>query len=222
MTKNLMGLSAELYSYLLKLSVSESEVLEELRKETLNKEMSHMQIPPEEGRFLAFLTKLVRAKNALEIGVYTGYSSIWIAKALPADGKLVACDINNAWASIAKQYWRKAGIENKIEFRLGAAEEIMHQLINEGSSESFDFIFIDADKENYLKYYELGLSLLSRNGLIAVDNVLWEGKVADPSVNDRETRAIRYFNNKLCNDHSVDISVVPISDGLMLIRKKDT
>lgn len=179
-----------------------------------------MQIPPEQGQFLAFLIKLTGARRALELGVYTGYSSIWIATALPSDGKLVACDINDDWASIARKYWEKAGIAQKVEFRLGSAQEIMQRLIDEGHSEMFDFIFIDADKENYFTYYTLGLQLLAPNGLIAVDNVLLQGRVADSSINDGDTRAMRHFNKKVYNDPSVDISVVPIADGLTLIRKR--
>lgn len=180
-----------------------------------------MQIPPEQGQFLAFLIKLTGARYALELGVFTGYSSIWIATALPSDGKLIACDINNDWASIAKKYWEKAGIEQKVEFRLGLAQETMEHLLSDGYSEKFDFIFIDADKENYFTYYTLGLQLLAPNGLIAVDNVFRAGTVADPSVNDAETRAIRHFNKKVYNDPSVDIAVVPIADGLTLIRKRN-
>lgn len=220
MNKNLMGLSDELYTYLLDISVRESEVLSELRNETARRRTSFMQIPPEQGQFLSFLVKMSGVRRALEIGVYTGYSSIWIASALPPDGKLLACDISSDWASIAKTYWKKAGIEEKIDFRLGPAEEVMRKLLEEGHSESFDFVFIDADKANYLTYYTLALELLSPNGIIAVDNVLLGGRVADSSVNDRETRALRYFNKKIYSDPSVDISVVPIADGLTLIRKR--
>jgi predicted O-methyltransferase YrrM len=219
--KNLLGLSEELYEYLLHISVNESAVLSELRQETAKISMAFMQIPPEQGQFLAFLIKLTRARYALELGAYTGYSSIWIATALPSDGKLVACDINDDWTSIAKKYWEKAGIGQKVEFRLAPAQETMENLLQEGYAGKFDFIFIDADKGNYFTYYKLGLQLLAPHGLIAVDNVFLAGRVADLSVNDAETRALRHFNKKVYNDPSVDIAVVPIADGLTLIRKKN-
>lgn len=179
-----------------------------------------MQIGPEQGQFMAFLLRLMGAKRCLEIGVFTGYSSLAAALALPEDGRIIACDVSEEWTAIARRYWREAGVEGKIELRLGPALDTLDQLLGEGEAGRFDFAFIDADKENYLSYYERVLPLLRSGGLIAVDNVLWSGRVADPEVADADTVAIRHFNDCLHRDERVDLCVVPIGDGLTLARKR--
>jgi len=171
---------------------------------------------------MALLIRLTGARRALEIGVFTGYSSICVAQALPHDGSLIACDMNKEWVGIARRYWREAGVDNKIELRLAPALETLDALVAEGREGEFDFVFIDADKQNYSRYYERALVLIRQGGLIAVDNVLWSGKVADPEVNDRETVAIREFNERLYRDERIELSVIPIGDGLTLALKKES
>jgi predicted O-methyltransferase YrrM len=179
-----------------------------------------MQISAEQGQFMALLIHLLAARKTLEIGVFTGYSSLAVALALPDDGRVIACDISEEWTSIARGYWREAGVERKIDLRLGPALKTLDDLIAQGQGGRFDFAFIDADKGNYINYYERALVLVRPGGLIAVDNVLWDGKVIDPSVNDPDTRAIRAFNESLRNDDRVWISMLPIRDGLTLACKK--
>jgi caffeoyl-CoA O-methyltransferase len=179
-----------------------------------------MQIAPDQGQFMALLIRLIGAKKALEVGVFTGYSSLCIALALPPDGKLIACDISEEYTSIAKRYWQKAGVTDRIDLRIAPALETLDQLLVAGQANTFDFAFIDADKENYTNYYERALQLVRPGGLIAVDNVLWGGAVADPSVQDESTQAIRAFNQKLHRDERVSLSLVTIADGLTLAMKQ--
>ena len=179
-----------------------------------------MQISPEQGQFMALLIELTGARRTLEVGTFTGYSALSVALALPADGRLTACDVNETYAAIARRYWAEAGVADKIELRLAPAVETLDNLVQEGAAGTFDFMFIDADKENYDTYYERGLELIRPGGLIAVDNVLWDGAVADESRHDAETRSIRALNAKIKGDQRVAISLVPIGDGLMLARKR--
>jgi caffeoyl-CoA O-methyltransferase len=179
-----------------------------------------MQIAPDQGQFMAFLIRLIGAKKALEVGVFTGYSSLCVALALPPEGKLIACDISEEYTAIARRYWQKAGVTDKIDLRIAPALETLDQLVTAGQTNSFDFAFIDADKENYLNYYERALQLVRPGGLIAVDNVLWGGAVADPAVQDESTQAIRAFNQTLHRDERVDLSLVAIADGLTLAMKR--
>ena len=179
-----------------------------------------MQIAPEQGQFMSMLVRLLGARRAIEIGVFTGYSSLCIAAALPADGELIACDVNEDWTAMAQRYWREAGLAHKISLRLAPALETLDALLRAGEEGNFDFVFIDADKVNYPHYYERALALLKPGGLIAVDNVLWGGSVADPGADDDNTRAIRAFNRGLHQDPRVELSLVPIGDGLSLARKK--
>lgn len=213
-------LSDTLYRYLLNVSLRDDPLLERLRQETAQDEMARMQSAPEQGQLMALLVKLIGARKALEIGVYTGYSALCVAGALPADGRLVACDINAAWTAVAQRYWKEAGLSERIELRLAPALVTLDALIANGESGSFDFAFIDADKENYRGYYERVLALLRPGGLIAIDNTLWSGQVADPACQDADTRAIRAFNAALYRDDRVDISLIPIADGLTLARKR--
>lgn len=221
MSNRTLSIDDRIYDYLLAVSLKEPALLKQLREETAGIEFSEMQIAPEQGQFMALLVRLIGARQALEIGTFTGYSSICIAGALKAGGELVCCDDSSEWTAIAKKYWRDAGLEDRINFKLGDAGATLQALIDEGRAETFDFIFIDADKQNYPRYYELSFELLRPGGLMAVDNTLWSGDVADPNNMEPGTRAIRRFNEMLKNDDSVDISLVPIGDGLTLVRKPD-
>jgi predicted O-methyltransferase YrrM len=179
-----------------------------------------MQISPEQGQFMGFLVRLMGVQRAIEVGVFTGYSSICLATALPEEGKLTACDVNEEWTKTAIRYWGKAGVADKIELVLGPAEITLSQLIETGCSGSYDFAFVDADKENYGVYYELVMELIRPGGLILFDNTLWSGKVIDESVTDSDTLAIRSLNQQLIRDDRVDLSMLPIGDGLTLVHKR--
>ncbi len=219
-SKRTIKLDQPLYDYLLEISLREAPILKALREETAADPMHNMQIAPEQGQFMALLAKLIDARRYIEVGVFTGYSSLAVGLALPADGEIIACDVSEEWTSIAKRYWRQAGLEERIHLHLAPANETLQTLLDEGQGERFDFAFIDADKEGYATYYELLLRLIRPGGLIAVDNVLWGGAVIDPDKNDADTEAIRKFNRSLLGDARVDISLVPIGDGLTLARKK--
>ena len=219
MSNKTICITEELYEYMLSVSLREPAVLHELRRETALDEHANMQISPEQGQFMALLVRLLGARKTLDIGVYTGYSSLCIGLALPRDGRVIACDLNPEWTDTAKRYWRKAGVADKIKLRLAPAQQTLEGLLAEKAAAAFDFAFIDADKKNYDMYYEYCLELIRPGGLIAIDNVLWDGAVADESVNDVDTMAIRSLNNKIHADPRVEISLVPIADGLTLTRK---
>ena len=221
MSNRTLSIDDRVYDYLLSVSLKESDLLKQLRAETAGIEFSEMQIAPEQGQFMALLVKLIAARRALEIGTFTGYSSISIASALPQGGELVCCDDSDEWTLMAKKYWQQAGLEDRIDFRLGDAARTLQALVDEGQAGTFDFIFIDADKQNYPLYYELSLNLLRAGGLMAVDNTLWSGDVADPENMEPGTRAIRRFNEMLKQDERVEISLVPIGDGLTLVHKSE-
>lgn len=215
-----LSIDDRLYDYLLAVSVDESGLQRELREETSRLEFSVMQISPEQGQFMSLLVKLIGAKRALEIGTFTGYSSICIATALAEGGHLTCCDTSEEWTSMARRYWSKAGLENRITLELLPASETLEDLLENGQAGSFDFVFIDADKQNYPLYYEQSLELLRTGGLMAVDNTLWSGAVADPENTEPGTRAIRRFNEMVKVDDRVVKSLVPIGDGLTLLIKK--
>lgn len=215
-----LGLSDQLSAYLQSASLRESDLLAQLRQETDQHPWSIMQTAPEEAQFIALLVHLIGAKKTLEIGVFTGYSALATALALPPDGKMIACDISEEDTAIARRYWQKAGVEHKIDLHLAPAIETLDRLLAEGNANSFDFAFIDADKQNYDRYYEQLLQLLRPGGLIAIDNVLWAGRVADPSNQEEETIAIRALNQKIHHDPRVVISMLPIADGVTLAVKK--
>jgi len=219
MSNKTICITEELYEYMLSVSLREPDVLYELRCETALDEHANMQISPEQGQFMALLVRLLGARKTLDIGVYTGYSSLCIGLALPRDGRVIACDLKREWTDIAKRYWRKAGVADKIELHLAPAQQTLEDLLAEKTAAAFDFAFIDADKKNYDLYYEYCLELIRPGGLIAIDNVLWDGAVADESVDDIDTVAIRALNNKIHADPRVEISLVPIADGLTLARK---
>ncbi|WP_017654728.1 class I SAM-dependent methyltransferase [Fortiea contorta] len=220
MAKQTLGLTPDLYEYLLSVSLREPEILTQLRQETAQQPMARMQIAPEQGQFLALLVQLMQAKKTLELGVFTGYSALVVALALPSTGKVIACDTSEEWTAIARRYWQQAGVADKIDLHIAPALETLAQLLAGGEAESFDFAFIDADKSNYENYYERSIQLIRPGGLIAIDNVLWSGRVADPQVQDNRTKKIRAFNRKLHQDERVSLSLIPIADGLTLVRKK--
>ncbi|WGV27217.1 class I SAM-dependent methyltransferase [Halotia branconii] len=210
----------QLYNYLLSTSLREADILRQLRQETANHPMSNMQIAPEQGQFMALLVQLMGAKKTLEVGVFTGYSSLVVALALPTDGKVVACDVSEEFTAIARRYWQQAGVANKIDLHIAPAMETLDNLLAAGAANSFDFAFIDADKSNYDGYYERSLLLVRPGGLIAIDNVLWSGRVADPQEQNNRTKNIRAFNEKLHQDQRINLSLVPIADGLTLAWKR--
>jgi caffeoyl-CoA O-methyltransferase len=220
MSNKSINLTEQLHAYLLKVSLRESDILKALRKETSNLPTANMQIAPEQGQFMALLVQLIGARKTIEVGVYTGYSALAVAMVLPDNGQIIACDISEEYTSVARRYWSAAGVSQKIDLRLAPATETLKGLIDEGQSSSFDFAFIDADKESYVDYFELCFDLLRPGGLIAIDNVLWDGAVIDHQKQDVDTCAIRTFNQQLLSDDRVDISLVPIADGLTLARKK--
>jgi len=219
MASRTINLNERVYDYLVAHSVREQPVLKALRAETAKLPQSLMQISPEQGQFMALLVQLIGARRTIEVGTFTGYSALVVAQALPANGKVIACDVSEAFTAVARRYWAKAKVAKKIDLRLAPAKRTLDKLLAAGEAGRFDFAFIDADKGNYGAYYERCLKLLRRGGLIAIDNVLWGGEVANPKANDKDTRAIRALNRKLKADKRVSISMVPIGDGLTLARK---
>lgn len=220
MSNRTLSIDDRIYNYLAAVSINEPELLAQLRQETAEIDYSEMQISPEQGQFMSLLIKLMVATRAIEIGTFTGYSSICIASAMPENGNLICCDISPQWTDIAKKYWALAGLEKKIDLHTRPAEQTLQILLDEGNEKSFDFIFIDADKQNYITYYEMALRLLRQGGMIAVDNTLWSGAVADPDNNEATTIAIRHFNEMLKGDDRVYQSLLTIGDGLTLILKE--
>ena len=220
MSKQTTGLAETLADYIQSISLREPDILKQLREETAKLSMARMQISPEQGQLMALLVQLMGAKKTLEIGVFTGYSALAVALALPVDGKMIACEISEEYTAIAKDFWGRAGVSEKIDLRIAPALETLEKLIAEGKAGSFDLAFIDADKRNYENYYERVLTLLRPGGLILIDNVLWSGKVVDPTITDKQTQAIREFNQKLHQDSRISLSVVAIADGLTLALKR--
>jgi len=213
-------LTDALWKYLVDVTVSEPPVLANLRAETAGMRGAGMQISPEQGQFMALLVELIGAKRAVEVGVFTGYSSLRVALALPADGKLLACDVSEEYTNVARRYWQEAGVSDKVELCLAPALVTLDERLKRGEHGTYDFAFIDADKGNYTGYYQRCLDLLRPGGLVAIDNTLWSGKVADPSVQDEDTVAIRALNELVAADPRVSSSLVPIGDGLLLARKR--
>ena len=209
-----------LYRYIVDHSVREPEVLRRLRDETAKLPMAGMQIGPEQGQFMGLLARLAGAKRCIEVGVFTGYSSLAVALALPEDGRIVACDVSEEWTAIARRYWKEAGVDRKIELRLGPAVETLDALLAAEEAGRYDFAFIDADKGNYLAYYERILKLLRAGGLIAFDNTLWSGDVANPENQKPDTVSLRAVNDALHRDERIDLSLLPVGDGVTLARKR--
>ena len=215
-----ISMTDTLYKYLLEHSLRDHPVLRELREETAKLPQAVMQIGADQGQFLALLARLVGAKRCIEIGVFTGYSSLAVAMALPDEGSILALDVNEEWTSIARRYWKKAGVDHKIELRLGKAMSTLDTLIHQRELGRYDMAFIDADKASYLGYYERCLELVRRGGLIVVDNTLWSGRVADPANKDVDTIALRAFNDALHHDERIDVALLPVGDGVTLALKR--
>ena len=221
MSRRTLALDDSLYDYLLAHTLREHPVQTALREETGKHPYAMMQISPEQGQFMALLVRLIGARRAIEVGVFTGYSALSVALALPADGMLLACDISDEFTRIGKPYWQQAGIAHKIDLQLAPAADTLNARLQAGEAGTYDFAFIDADKSGYETYYECCLKLLRPGGLIAIDNVLWSGKVAQTAVaDDADTRALQALNEKLIKDERVDLSMLPIGDGLTLARKR--
>jgi predicted O-methyltransferase YrrM len=214
MSTKTISVDDRLYDYLLTVSVRE------LREETARLPNAGMQISPEQGQLMRLLVETIGARQCLEVGVFTGYSSTAVALSLPAEGRLVACDVSVEYTDVARRYWRLAGVEKRIDLRLGPALSTLDALLESGHEGGFDFAFVDADKDNYFNYYERCLKLLRPGGLLAIDNVLWGGAVVDAADVRASTQAIRALNEHLRADERVTISLVPIGDGLFLVRKR--
>lgn len=219
MSRRTLILTDDLFRYLLASLPPEPSVLIRLREETAADQDAECQISPEQGQFMGLLVKLMAARSILELGTYTGYSSLCMALALPAHGRLVTCDISKERTAIARRYWKEAHVENRVELHIRPALDLLDQLLAEGRERKFDLVFIDADKENYIGYYEYALRLLRSGGLILIDNFFWSGKVIESDMQDSDTKAIRAFNAYLKNDSRVTASIVPLGDGLTLAVK---
>lgn len=220
MSNATIGLADELHEYLLRVGVREHPLLARLREETAALPEHDMQIAPEQGAFMALLVELLGARRCLELGTFTGYSSLAVALALPPDGTIVCCDVSEEWTSVARRYWVEAGVADRVDLRLGPALATLDRLLADGAAGTFDFAFLDADKELYLDYYERIVELLRPGGLLAIDNVFGSGRIADPSADDPRLVAIRRLNDRVAADERVSIALVPIADGLTLVRKR--
>lgn len=218
MSNRTLNLDDRLHDYLLSVSLREPDLLKRLREETAHLPEHNMQIAPEQGQFMRLLAGLTGARRVLEIGTFTGYSALSLALVIPDDGMMVCCDVSEEWTSIGQRYWQEAGVDHKIQLRLAPAVQTLEQLLD-SDEPAFDLMFIDADKENYSRYYELGLQLLRPGGLMMIDNVLWNGSVANPDNQEESTVAIREINKRIHKDDGVELSIVPIGDGLSLVRK---
>lgn len=220
MSSHYLKLTDTLHQYILDHSLRDNDVLQRLREETRREQSAGMQLGVEQGQLLGFLVKLMQASRTIEIGVFTGYSTLCTAMALPENGKIIACDINQRWTTIAQRYWREAGVDHKIDLRVAPAIQTLDSLIKDDHAGEYDFAFIDADKTAYDSYYEACLTLLRPGGLIVIDNVLWGGAVADASSNSEDTQALRALNAKLKDDERIELSMLAIGDGLSLALKK--
>lgn len=220
MTNRSLNLDDALYQYLLDVSLRESPLLKRLREETAQLPTARWQIAPEQGQFMALLVQISGARKILEIGTFTGYSALCMAQAMPVDGRLICCDLPGEYNAIAERYWHEAGVAERIDLRLAPALEALSALERGGQSESFDLIFIDADKANYRVYLEHALVLVRQGGLILFDNVLWSGRVLEQSPESADTRAIQALNRGLLRDSRIDLSLLPLGDGLTLCRKR--
>lgn len=215
-----VGLAPDLHAYLVEHGVREPDILRRLREETADLPQHDMQIAPEQGALMALLVGLIGARRCIELGTFTGYSSLAVALALPADGEIVCCDVSEEWTSVARRYWSEAGVADRVDLRLGPALETLDDLIAGGASGTFDFAFIDASKQEYPDYHERILRLLRQGGLAVYDNVFWDGDVLDESKTDPDTVGVRRLNDRLLADERVSISMIPVADGLTLVQKR--
>jgi caffeoyl-CoA O-methyltransferase len=220
MSNRPIELTEELHDYLLEVSLREPKVLQKLRAETQKMPRGRLQISPEQGQLMGLLAQSIGARRAFEVGTFTGYSACSVALALPANGKLIACDVSKEWTDVGRRYWKMAKVDKKIDLRIAPALETLDGLLKKGQAGKFDFGFIDADKPNYDRYYERGLKLLRKGGLLLIDNVLWGGAVIDKKDNDESTRCVRALNKKIHGDKRVTCSMLPVGDGLTLVRKR--
>lgn len=220
MTTKSIGLEQGLYDYLLQHSLREPKLLAELRAETAKLPQANMQIAPEQGQFMAMLARTIGARRYLEVGTFTGYSALAVTLAMPQQGETTCLDISEEWTTIAQRYWIRAGLADRIHLHLAQASETLQALIRDGWSGDYDMAFIDADKTGYADYFEACLTLVRPGGLILIDNTLWDGKVADENDPDEDTRAIRAFNQKIFDDERIDLSLLPIGDGLTIARRR--
>jgi predicted O-methyltransferase YrrM len=219
-TNKTIGLSDELAAYVVEHGTREPEVLARLREETAALPQHRMQVAPEQGAFLALLVELMGARRCVEVGTFTGYSSTAVALALPADGRLVCCDVSEEWTSVARRYWAEAGVADKVDLRIAPATETLDRLLEDGGSDSFDLAFVDADKAGYDAYYERLVRLVRPGGLIVFDNTLWGGDVLDEDADDEDTRAIQALNLKLADDERITLCLLPVADGVTLARRR--
>ena len=219
MSTETIGISEELQQYIRSVSVPDDELWEQLSHETMEAAGFNIQISPEQGRLLSVLVKILGVTHAIEIGTFTGYSALCLARALPDDGRLITCDVNEQWTNIARSYWSKANVQEKIDLRLGNAIRTLDSLIDDQRANTFDLAFIDADKQNYIAYYQRCFKLVRPGGVIAIDNTLWDGLVIDPDNNDPDTLAIRELNEMIHRDNRVDACLLTIGDGLTLAYK---
>ena len=220
MANRTMGISEDLQQYVVRVGAREPDVLARLREETAALPSRSMQIAPEEGAFLAMLAELVGARRCVEVGTFTGYSSLAVALRLPPDGSMVCCDVSEEWTAIARRYWAEAGVDDRIDLHIGPAADTLDTLLAEGEEDAFDFAFVDADKTGYDAYYERLLRLVRPGGLIVFDNMLWGGGVLDEDPQDDDTRAIQALNAKLATDERVSLCLVPVADGVTLARRR--
>ena len=220
MSRDTINLTSDLVAYIRNVGVREDADLAALREETAHHRHAIMQIAPEQGAFMGLLVRMLGARKALEVGVFTGYSAMVVAKAMGPQGKVLALDVSEEFTAVARRHWAKAGVADRIELRLGPAAQSLKELMAAGAADTFDFAFIDADKTNYDTYYEYALKLVRRGGVIAIDNVLWDGQVIDASDKTDATVAIRALNKKVHGDTRVDAVLLPIGDGLTLALKR--
>jgi caffeoyl-CoA O-methyltransferase len=220
MSNKTIGLSDELAAYVVEVGTREPDVLARLREETAALPEHGMQIAPEQGAFLAMLVELTGARRCLEIGTFTGYSSTAVAMALPEDGRIVCCDISEAWTSVARRYWDEAGVAGKIDLRIAPATETLDGLLADGAESTYDFAFVDADKSGYDGYYERLLRLVRPGGLIVFDNTLWSGRVLEQDAGDEDTQALQALNRKLAGDDRISLCLLPLADGVTLARPR--
>lgn len=220
MSNKTIGLSDDLAAYVVEVGTREPDVLARLRRETAALPQHGMQIAPEEGAFLAFLVELTGARRCIEVGTFTGYSSLAVALALPEDGRIVCCDVSEEWTSLARRFWDEAGVANRIDLRIAPAAETLDRLLGDGEQDGYDFAFVDADKAGYDGYYERLLRLVRPGGLIAFDNTLWGGEVLDRDATDGDTRALQALNTKLAGDDRITLCLLPVADGVTLARRR--